>query len=68
MIARTVTVRAKTRHRFGDQTVLVFQSGQMMVRECTGGALVYVDAVRAGLSNGARQKAWQLSGFRRGEK
>lgn len=67
MIARTVTVRAKTRHRYGDTTVLVFQSGQMMVRECTGGALVYVDAVRAGLSNGAKQRAWQLSGFKRGE-
>lgn len=64
--ARTVTIRAKTRHRFGDQTVLVFPSGEMFVLECLRGVPGFVESHRAGLTDAARSRAWKASGYRRG--
>ena len=64
--ARTVTIRAKTRYRFGDQTVLVFESGEMFVKEHVHGALQFVESHRAGLTDAARRRAWKASGYRRG--
>lgn len=66
MTARTVTIRAKTRYRFGDQTVLVFESGEMFVKEHVHGALQFVESHRAGLTDAARRRAWKASGYRRG--
>lgn len=68
MIARVVTVRAKTRHRYGDQTVMVFPSGEMFVREVEFSGTSFVESHRAGLTDAARRRAWKASGFKRGEK
>jgi hypothetical protein len=66
--ARTVTIRAKTRHRFGEQTVLVFPNGEMFVREVEFSGTSFVESHRAGLTDAARSRAWKASGYRRGER
>jgi hypothetical protein len=68
MTAQTVTIRAKTRHRYGDHTVLVFPSGEMFVKEFDGGKPLFVESHRAGLTDAARRRAWKASGFKRGGK
>jgi hypothetical protein len=65
MNARAVTIRAKTRHRFGDQTVLVFPNGEMFVREAEFSGTSFVESHRAGLTDAARIRAWKASGFKR---
>ena len=68
MTAQIVTIRAKSRHRYGDHTVLVFPSGEMFVKEFDGGQTLFVESHRAGLTDAARSRAWKASGFKRGGK
>lgn len=67
MNARTVTIRAKTRHSYGETRCLVFESGRIMVEQFhpkTG--TCFIDPLIAGLTDAARRRAWQASGFKRG--
>lgn len=66
MTAQTVTIRARSRHRYGDHTVLVFPSGEMFVRECVRGTPTFTESHHAGLTDAARSRAWKASGFKRG--
>lgn len=69
MTAVTVTIRAKTRHAYGETRCLVFQSGRIMVEQWVPHAgLCFIDPLVAGLTDAARRRAWQASGFKRGGK
>ncbi len=63
----SVVVRAKVAHRgVGETTVLVLSTGEMMVKVYSPReGLCFVSAERAGLSELARRRAWEKSGFKR---
>lgn len=66
MTSRLVTIRARVSSRgTGPTTVLVHETGEMFVKVFSPKeGLCFVSAKRAGLTDGAKRRAWAASGFR----